>query len=86
MLQRYTFYILIVFLGIFPKSMMAADEPTIFQSYEDYLQNTRAYCDAPEREWYDRKTLVPVPQYPDLTTDAINNQITRTRSLDTLTP
>ena len=79
------FLLSLAFTILFPLGTFAADEPKVVMTYEEYLKNTQAYCDVPEREWHDLSRIVPVPQYAKLSTDAISAQIDRTRSLGTLT-
>ena len=79
-------FILCLCLSASCGAAFAQDElPVVVQDFDQYQTNAATYCDAPEREWAKTNTLVPIPQYPKLESTAINNQIARTQSLDTLT-
>lgn len=82
-MKKSLFFLFCIFL--LPSLTFALDEPTKGIDYEEYKKNTELYCDSSDREWSTMSRLVPIPQYPKLDADAINNQIRRTESLTTLT-
>lgn len=62
------------------------DIPNDVLSFSDYEQNARNYCDKKTQEWGQYNSIVPIPQYPELTATAVNRQIARTESLSSLSP
>ena len=84
MMRRIFFILLLVstpWSGVFAENEL----PVVVQTFEQYQENAKNFCDAPEREWSTTNTLVPIPQYPRLETGAVNRQMARTQSLSTLT-
>lgn len=55
-----------------------------FISYENYQSAAKAYCDSPTRVWNANSAMVTIPQYPELSATAVNNQIERTKNLSNL--
>lgn len=69
------FLILVFFWAILPNVFSAEELAKVTKTYEEYQQNSKNQCDASHNPWSENNSLVPIPQYPKLDTQAVNNQI-----------
>lgn len=58
------------------------EAPIVVPSYKEYQANAKAQCEAPEKPWTQNTTVLPIPQYPELSSEAVNHQIEQIQSLD----
>ncbi len=75
-------FISLVYILFLPLSSYAQEEKEFNATYESYQNNVKKYCDTKDRPWAKKNALIPIPQYPALDTDAINNQIEKTKNLN----
>lgn len=55
-----------------------------YKSYKAFQDGAKAYCDDPSRAWGQNNALVPIPQYPELSAEAVTTQMNRTQNLQNI--
>lgn len=56
-----------------------------YRKYSFYLEKSKEECDNPNALWGQHNALVPVPQYAELSANAVNGQIEKTQNSDAIT-
>lgn len=73
------FYIPLSFL-LFGLQNIYAQETNFTATYEDYQKNVEQYCESPNRPWAKKNAIVPIPQYPQLDTEKVNQAMEKARN------
>lgn len=69
------FTFLLIIFSLQNEVFALQETPSIAKTYEQYQQNAKNLCDSSSLSWGKNNSLVPVPQYPKLESEAVNNQI-----------
>lgn len=74
-----------VFNGFFAvaETIPTAENPD-YKSYNSYLEWAKKSCDNLSAPWWQNNSLLTIPQYPELSSDAVNAQIERTKNLQNI--
>ena len=84
-MKKYIFFLILCTFFSTPALYAVEDIPKPVPSFDEFMQNTKNYCEGSTQEWAQNSSIVPVPQYPSLDADAINRQIDRLKNMKTLT-
>lgn len=55
-----------------------------YKNYKFYEQSAKTACDTPNAPWGKNNSLLPIPQYPELSSSAVNAQIERLQNQESL--
>lgn len=73
-----------VFSGnVFAETIPTKQDPD-YMSFQKYLDGAKQNCDGDKHNWSDQNSAYPIPQYPELSAEAVNLQIERTKNLDNI--
>lgn len=69
------FTFLLIIFSLQNEVFALQEAPAITKTYEQYQQNAKNLCDSSSLSWGKNNSLVPIPQYPKLESEAVNSQI-----------
>lgn len=82
-MKKYIFISICIFATFLCENTYAdtIDSP---QDFKTYKENANNFCSSSNHPWNNDNALLPIPQYAELSADAVNSQIVRTQNLSNL--